>query len=210
MKYLQASLALSIYCQLQARNLLLLALGMRCHHKCRGRLLFFFTLFNYLQKVRKTKILIGVDFLFMTIFPEQEVHHTIPLAINHTFDSPENDWCYENTRFTVDQLRLIHLYLDLPPNFVIREGRVCCSSEEAFIVMMVKLATGFDNTRLCHLFGEFMVQQISGIYCYTISLLDSNAETFLHGPGCIEQWTKYFPDFAAMIEQKLADKAYGR
>jgi hypothetical protein len=54
----------------------------------------------------------------MTIFPEQEIHPTIPVAINHTFDSLQEDWCYENTRFTVNQLRLIHLFLDLPPIFL--------------------------------------------------------------------------------------------
>jgi hypothetical protein len=117
MQYLQASLALSIYRQCQARNLLLLVLGLRCHHKRRGRLLFSFTLFNYLRKVRLTKLLIGIDFLFMTVFPEQEIHPIIPVAINRTFDSLQEDWCYENTRFTVDQLWLIHQYLDLPPFF---------------------------------------------------------------------------------------------
>jgi hypothetical protein len=40
---------------------------------------------------------------------------------------------------------------------------------------MVKLATGFDNTNLCHLFGELRDQRISNIYCYTIGLLDSKA-----------------------------------
>ncbi len=118
MQYLQASLALSIYHQRQARNLLLLALRLRCHQKRRGRLLFIFSLFNYLQKVRQTKLLTGVDFLFMTVFLEQEIHPTIPVAINRTFDSLEDDWCYENTRFTVDHLRLIHFYLDLPPIFL--------------------------------------------------------------------------------------------
>ena len=54
----------------------------------------------------------------MTIFPEQEIHPTIPLAINRTFDSLNEDWCYENTRFTVDQLRPIHSYLDLPAFFL--------------------------------------------------------------------------------------------
>ncbi len=51
---LQDSLVLSIYHQHQARNLLLLALGMRCHCKHRVRFLFFATLFNYLQKLDKT------------------------------------------------------------------------------------------------------------------------------------------------------------
>jgi hypothetical protein len=96
--------ALSIYHQKQARNLLLLALSMRCHRKHRGRFLFKATLFNYLQKVRHTKLLIGKDFLFMTIFQEQEIHPTIPLAINHTIDSLNDDSCYENNGFMVDQL----------------------------------------------------------------------------------------------------------
>jgi hypothetical protein len=65
---------------------------------------------------------------------------------------------------------------------------------------MVKLATGFANTKLCPLFGEFRDQQISNIYCFTIGLLDAKAETFLHGPGSMEQWRDYFLDFASMIE----------
>jgi hypothetical protein len=112
---LQALLSLSIYRQHQARNLLFLALGMRCHCKRRGMFIFLAMLFNYLQKVRQTKLLIGVNILFMTVFPEQEIHPTIHLAINCTFDSLDEDWCYENTQFTADQLRLIHLYLDLSP-----------------------------------------------------------------------------------------------
>ncbi len=72
---------------------------------------------------------------------------------------------------------------------------------------MVKLATGFANTKLCFLFGEFRDQRISDIYRYTIGLLDVKAESFLHGPGCMEQWRDYFPNFSSMIEQKLA---YGR
>jgi hypothetical protein len=75
---------------------------------------------------------------------------------------------------------------------------------------MVKLATGFANTKLCSLFGEFREQRISDIYCYTIGLLDSKTEMFFHGPACMEQWVEYFPDFAAMTARKLADKAYGR
>jgi hypothetical protein len=32
----------------------------------------------------------------MTIFLEQEIHHTIPLAINRTVDSLDGNWSYEN------------------------------------------------------------------------------------------------------------------
>jgi hypothetical protein len=145
----------------------------------------------------------------MTVFPEQEIRPTIPVAINRTFDSLNDDWCYENTRFMVYQLCLIHSYLDLPPSFI-RDGRTHCSSEEGFIVMMVKLATGFAKTKLCHMFGELRGQRISDIYRFTIGLLDVKAESFVHGPDCMEQLVEYFPDFAAMIERKLSDEEYGR
>jgi hypothetical protein len=56
------------------------------------------------QKVRKMNLLTGVDFIFMNVFPKREIHTTIPLAINHAIDSLDEDWCCENTRFTVDQL----------------------------------------------------------------------------------------------------------
>jgi hypothetical protein len=103
--------------------------------------------------------------------------------------------------------RFIHIQTYL--HFFIREGRTHCSSKEGFIITMVKLATGFTNTKLCYMFGEFRDLRISNIYCFTIGLLDAKAEIFLHGPGCTEQWKDYFPDFAAMIEEKLGDEAYG-
>lgn len=53
-------------------------------------------------------VIVGVDFLFMMVFPEQEVPHLLPVAINHSFGSLNEDWCYKRTRFTVDQLHTIH------------------------------------------------------------------------------------------------------
>jgi hypothetical protein len=82
----------------------------------------------------------------MTVFPEQEIHPTIPAAINRTFDSLQEDWCYENTQFTVDQLRLIHLYLDLPPIFFIREGCTHCSSEECSHDQLGQTVTTVEKT----------------------------------------------------------------
>ncbi len=76
------------------------------------------------------------------------------------------------------------------------------------MIMMVRLVTGIANTKLCSLFGEFRDQQISDIYRYTIDLLDAKAESFVHVLNCMEQWVECFPDFAVMIEGKLADKAY--
>jgi hypothetical protein len=69
----------------------------------------------------------------MTIFLEQEIHPTFPVAINHTLDSLEDDWCYENAQFTAYQLTSVFIC----------EGHTHCSSKEGFIITMVKLAMGF-------------------------------------------------------------------
>jgi hypothetical protein len=149
MQYLQASFDFAFVRQRQARNLFLATLAMGCHRKRKGRLLFLFTLHNYVRKARLTRILLQVDFSFMTVLPDQEVPRLIPTAVNHTFDSLEEDWCYQHTRFTVDQVCRLHDLLQLPPIFNIRGGRAHCSSEEGFIMTMVKLATGLCNATLC-------------------------------------------------------------
>jgi hypothetical protein len=131
------------------------------------------------------------------------------MAINHSFGYLNKDWYYRHTRFTVDQLRILHRYLDFPPLFFIHEGRAHCTSEEGFIIMVVKIATGFSNTKLCDLFGGPNHQQINDIYCFNVALLDSTAEGFLHGETSLEQCVHHFVHFAGMIEQKLAEKAVG-
>ena len=133
---------------------------MGCHRKRKGRLLFLLTLHNYIRKARLTRIILGADFSFMTVLPDQEVPRLIPTAVNRTFDSLQEDWCYQHTRFTVDQLHRLHDLLQLPPVLNIRGGRARCSSEEGFIITMVKLAMGFCNTTL-HFFLASLV--ISGL-----------------------------------------------
>ncbi len=54
-------------------------------------------LVNYAKSIRLTKSIIGVDFLFMTFFPEQEVPHLLTVAIDHSFDALNKDWCYRYT-----------------------------------------------------------------------------------------------------------------
>jgi hypothetical protein len=148
MQYLQASLVLAFIHQHQARTFLLATLAMGCHCKRKGRLLFLLTLHNNIRKARLTRILLGVDFSFMTVLPNQEVPRLIPTPVNCTFDSLQEDWCYQHTHFTVDQLRHLHDLLQLPPVFNIHGGRARCSSKEGFIMTMVKLATGFCNATL--------------------------------------------------------------
>jgi hypothetical protein len=91
MQYLQASFVLAFIHQCRAKSLLLMMLVMGCHRKRKGRLLFLLTLLNYIKKARLTKNFLGVDFSFMMVFPDQEVPHLIPTAVNHTFDSLHED-----------------------------------------------------------------------------------------------------------------------
>jgi hypothetical protein len=126
-----------------------MSIAMGCHRKRKGIFLFLLTLLNYVRKARLTKILLGVDFSFMMVLPDQEVPQLLPTAVNRTFDSLHEEWCYQHTHFTVDQLHRLHDLLQPPPVFNIRSGRAHCSSEEGFIITMVKLAMGFCNTALC-------------------------------------------------------------
>jgi hypothetical protein len=91
-------------------------------------------------KLQRTKISVSVDHLFMTIFPYQVVPRAIPM-----FDSLSEPWCYQNTRFTISCLKTIYTRLDIPNRIYIQQGHAHCSSEYAFIVMCVKLATGMTT-----------------------------------------------------------------
>ena len=146
--------------------------------------------------------------LFMTIFPDQVVPRAIPMAINRTFDSLSESWCYQNTRFTISHLKTIYTSLDLPDRIFINQRHAHCSSEYAFIVMCVKLATGMTTVKLATEFGEFNHQRISEMYRMMISVIDSKSEGILHGPT-MERWVASYPDFASRIERKLAQGEYG-
>jgi hypothetical protein len=105
-------------------------------------------------------------------------------------------------------LQLLLELLNLPPHFVICNGKYHCSSEEAFISTLVKLATGATNLGLQDLLGEKNDQQISDIYNHTIWWLASKAAG-LFQPPCLEQWKDNFPFFSGVIERKLGEEAYG-
>jgi hypothetical protein len=131
------------------------------------------------------------------------------MAINCTFDLLFEPWCYQNTRFTISHLKTIYTRLDIPDRIYIQQGHVHCSSEYAFIVMCVKLATEMTTIKLATEFGEFNHQHVSEMYRMMISMIDSKAEGILHGPNTMECWVASFPDFANRIERKLAQEEYG-
>jgi hypothetical protein len=165
-------------------------------------------LLNYQSKTRMVKVLLSVEFFFMTIFPEQRVPRPLYLRINRMFASLDPTWCYRYTRFTNEQLQLLFELLNLPPCFIIHNGKCHCSSEETFIITLVKLATGATNLGLQDLFGEKNDQRISDIYNHTIRWLASKAAG-LFQPPCLERWKDNFPIFASVIERKLGEEAYG-
>jgi hypothetical protein len=145
----------------------------------------------------------------MTIFPHQVVPRAIPTAINRTFDSLSEPWCYQNTRFTISHLKTIYTRLDIPDRIYIQQGHANCFSEYALIVMCVKLATGMTTVKLATEFGEFNHQRVSEMYCMMISMIDSKAEGILHEPNTMERWVASFPDFNYRIKRKLAQEEYG-
>ena len=165
-------------------------------------------LLNYQSKTRMVRIILTIEFFFMTIFPEQRLPRPLPLPVNRTFASLDPSWCYRYTRFTNHQLQLLHELLNPPPWFVIQNGKCHCSSEEAFIITFIKLATGGTNLGLQDVFGERNDQRISDIYNHTIWWLDSKVIGLFQQP-CLEQWKDNFPMFAEVIERKLGEEAYG-
>jgi len=184
-------------------------MAMICHSKQMYFPAFYATLLNYILKLRRTKILVSMDHLFMMIFPHQVVPREISMAINYTFDLLSEPWCYQNNRFTISCLKVIYSRLDLPDRIYIQQGCAQCSSEYAFIVMCVKLATGITTVTLSTEFGEFNDQCVSEMYHMMISMVDSKAEGILHGPTTMGRWVASFPDFASRIEWKLVQEEYG-
>ena len=204
---LQAMLLFSFIQEHRARQLLSTSFLLGCHED-HDDTIFSLCLLNYQQKKNVRRILLTMEFFYMTIFPEQRVPRPLMVPINRTFASLDPTWCYRYTRFTNHQLQHLYELLNLPPRFVICGGKCHCSSEEAFIVTMVKVATGDTNLGLQAVFGECNDQRISDIYNHTISWLNGKAAG-LFNPPCLEQWKDNFPTFASFIEQKLGEEAYG-
>jgi hypothetical protein len=193
--------------QHHTRQLLLAAVAIDLHED-EDDAIFLMCLLYYQSKTRMVRIVLTIEFFYMTIFPEQRVPRPLYTPVHRAFASLDPSWCYRYTRFTNHQLQLLHELLNPPPRFIIRGGKCHCSSEEAFIVTFIKLAMGTTNLGLQDLFGERNNQRISDIFNHTIRWLDDKAQGLFRQP-CLEQWKDNFPMFAEVIERKLGEEAHG-
>jgi hypothetical protein len=91
--------------------------------------------------------------MFMNIEPEDVIPCLLPANLNHTFNLLDNGWCYHHTCFNVSQLCELYHHLQLLVMFSIFSKGQKASSEEAFIITIVKLATGRCSTSLMEDFG---------------------------------------------------------
>jgi hypothetical protein len=179
---LQAILLFAFIKQHHAHQVLLAAIAIDLQDDDKDDSLFMLCLLNYQSKTHMVKVLLSAEFFFMTVFPEQRIPRPLYHRTNRMFASLDPSWCYPYTRFTNQQLQLLFELLNLPPHFVIHNGKCHSSSEEAFIITLV-LAMGATNLGL---FGEKNDQRISYIYNHTIQWLASKAAG-LFQPPCLEQ-----------------------
>jgi hypothetical protein len=151
-----------------------------------------------------------LDNLLMEITPYQVILHLVPVNRNHTFALLHLEWCYEKSRFRVAQLWELYHLLEFPMMFVLLERRHYASSEEAFFIMLMKMATGDSNAVLVDCFGFSGDRMVSLIYRYTIGELDKKNHGLLHdGAGCLGCWANLFPEYAEIIRHKLNMPQYG-
>jgi hypothetical protein len=84
------------------------------------------------------------------------------------------------------------------------------SSEEAFILTMVKLATGKKNVKLADLFGFCGDAMVSMIYQHMIGVLDNKTTGIVcGGMNGLRCWAHLFPSFAKIIKDKPNMPYYG-
>jgi hypothetical protein len=105
-----------------------------------------------------------LDNLLMVITPDQVVPRLNPPNRHQTFGLLHEGWCYQHTRFRAVQLRELYHLLEFPAMFTVSTKGNLASSEEAFILTMVKLATGKTNADLVYLFGFCSIPIVSMIY----------------------------------------------
>jgi hypothetical protein len=91
--------------------------------------------------------------LIMEVTPDKVIPHLVPANRNCNFDLLHLGWCYETTHFCIAQLQELYHLLEFPAMFVLSERRHYGSSEEAFIITLMKLATGDSNAVLGDCFG---------------------------------------------------------
>jgi hypothetical protein len=150
------------------------------------------------------KFLSSLDNLLMVITPDQVIPHLVPANWNRTFDLLHPGWCHEKTHFLVAQLWELYHLLEFPAMFLLSNRGHYASSEEAFILMLTKLATGDTNLVLADTFSYLGDGMVSLIYRFMISILDNKARGILHdSAGCLWCWVHLFPDFAEIIKNKL-------
>ena len=94
------------------------------------------------------EFLSSLDNLLMVITPDQVIPRLVPANRNRTFDQLHPGWCYEKTRFRVAQLRELYHLLEFPAMYALTNKGHYASLEEAFILTLVKLATGDTNVEL--------------------------------------------------------------
>ncbi len=151
-----------------------------------------------------------LDNLLMEITPAQVIPCLAPANRNRTFDLLHPGWCYQKTRFRVVQLRELYHLLEFPAVYALTNRSHYASSEEAFIIMLMKLASGDSNVVLADTFGFSADGMISLIYQFMIGILDNMARGLLHdGVGCLQRWANLFPEFAEIIKEKLKMPQYG-
>jgi hypothetical protein len=64
----------------------------------------------------------------------------------------------------------------------------------------VKLVTGMTADNLAKVFGEFIYQCVSQMYCMIIGMVESKVDGILHGPNSMGHWVASLLEFARMIE----------
>jgi hypothetical protein len=116
-----------------------------------------------------------LDNLITVITPDQVIPCMNPPNRHRKFDLLYEGRCYQHTRFCVVQLHELYHLLEFPAMFTVSTKGNLASSEEAFILAMVKLATGKSNVELADLFGFCGDAMVSLIYCCTIGVLDNKA-----------------------------------
>ena len=169
--------------------------------------MFVIALAHYSTARRRREFLGELDLIFNTVTLDQRVPRPNPVNRNRTFDQLNPRWCYAHTRFRIDHLRRLYHALDLEPIFLMT-GRRRVSSEEAFILALVKLATGQTNVDLRDVFGEPSDERIGYIFRHTIHVLDEKCNGILYG-NSIERWAHLFETFAEAIANKLNTEPYG-
>jgi hypothetical protein len=147
----------------------------------------------------------------MEITPDQVIPCLVPANRFHTFDQLHPGWCYEKTRFRVVQLRELYHLLEFLALLTLSDQGHYASLEEAFILTLVKVATGDTNVKLADCFIAYSGDGlVSLIYHFMIDLLDNKARSILYGNAdCLWRWVHLFPDFAEIIKNKLNMPQYG-